>query len=51
MAPRKEGQPHKGWKTSARENTRRLRQIEKGQLKEENGLISSEESFPRYPGT
>ena len=51
MAPRKEGQPHKGWKTSARENARRLRQIEAGQLKEENGLIFSEEAFPRYIDT
>jgi len=51
MAPRKEGQPHKGWKTSARENARRLRQIETGQLKVENGLIFSEESFPRYIDT
>ncbi len=33
------------------EKARRRRQIEKGQLKEENGLISSQQSFTRYIDT
>ncbi len=33
------------------EKARRRRQIEKGQLKEENGLKVSQQSFSRYIGT
>jgi len=33
------------------EKARRRRQIERGQLKEENGLISSQQSFARYIDT